>query len=545
MIKTFISESIKEAVKSAYNIELEIEPTITESSEEKFGDYSTQISFQLSKLLRKKPNSIAEYLKDILKSNNYFDRVDVVGGYINFFVNINSYHQAIGKVIEAGENYSKKRYIGNEKILIEFVSSNPTGPMVIVNARAAAIGDSLIRILNWRGFRAFSEFYVNDSGNQVKLLGLSCNAIYKQLNGKNAEIPKNGYHGKYLVDFVESVSENNPDLENMNDDEIDKFLGEKSVKYFHDLQIECLKNFRVNFDYIIHEKSIREENLPEFIVKRLRENNLLYTKENAIFFKSTAFGDDKDRPIIKSNGEYAYILPDAAYHEDKMRRGFDYLIDIFGPDHHGYKKRLKAIFHAIGYNPDHLEIILHQMVNLTNEGNKIRMSKRKGYIVSLDDLIDDIGKDAARFFFVLRKVNSHLDFDLELAKQKTEENPVYYVQYAHARISSIIRFAEEKGIDLAEKPDISTLGKEKELMLIKKIIQFPEILDDVISHREPSILPRYLIELSSKFHSFYNDIRVVTDDKELTRARITLIKTVKSTLKIGLDLIGVDAPEKM
>ncbi|RKX70895.1 arginine--tRNA ligase [candidate division TA06 bacterium] len=296
---------------------------------------------------------------------------------------------------------------------------------------------------------------------------------------------------------------------------------------------------------MIHEKSIRKEDLPEFVVKQLRENNLLYTKENAIFFKSTDFGDDKDRPIIKGDGEYAYILPDAAYHEDKMRRGFDYLIDIFGPDHHGYKKRLKAIFQAMGYNPDHLEIILHQMVNLTNEGNKIKMSKRKGYIVSLDDLIDDIGKDAARFFFVLRKVNSHLDFDLELAKQKTEENPVYYVQYAHARISSIIRFANEKGIDLTEKPDISTLREEKELMLIKKIIQFPEILDDVISRREPSILPRYLIELSSKFHNFYNDIRVVTDDKELTKARITLIKAVKNTLRIGLDLIGVDAPEKM
>ncbi len=545
MIKTFISESIKEAVKSLYNIDPEIEPTVIESSEVKFGDYSTQISFQLSKLLRKNPKLIAENLKDILKVNNYFDKVDVLGGYINFFVNIDFFHQAIKKVIETGENYSKKRYISNEKILIEFVSSNPTGPMVIVNARAAAIGDSLIRIMNWRGFRAFSEFYVNDGGNQVKLLGLSCNAIYKQLNGENAEIPENGYHGKYLVDFVKSVSANNPNLRNMNDEEIDNFLGNKAVKYFHNLQIESLKNFRVNFDFIIHEISIRKEHLPEFIIERLREINLLYTKENAIFFKSTDFGDDKDRPIIKSNGEYAYLLPDAAYHEDKMRRGFDYLIDIFGPDHHGYKKRLKSIFQAMGYNPDHLEIILHQLVNLTNEGNKIRMSKRKGYIVSLDDLIEDIGKDAARFFFVLRKVNSQLDFDLELAKQKTEENPVYYVQYAHARISSIIRFAEEKGIDLAEKPNISTLRNEKELILIREIIQFPEILDNVISHKEPSILPRYLIELSSKFHNFYNDIRVVTDNNELTRARIALVKTVKDTLKIGLNLIGVDAPEKM
>lgn len=543
MIKTAIAESLKKAIEEIFKLS-DTEPSVVESPNKQFGDYSTQVAFQLAKILKNDPKKIASDIKNALEYNSNFERIEVVGGYINFFLKNEFYHKEIEKVYSEGEEFAKLKHVSEEKILVEYVSSNPTGPMVIVNGRAAALGDSFIRILNWRGYNAIGEFYINDGGNQVYLLGLSCNEMYKKLMGMPYEIPENGYHGSYIEDFVKLMMEKS-DLSGMDDKSRSNYLGEEGVRYFHAMQIKSLKDFGVIFDSEIHEKRIREEGLTEYVIKTLRDKNLIYEKDGAIFFKSTDFGDDKDRAIIKSDGKYTYLLPDAAYHEDKMRRAFDYLIDIFGPDHHGYIKRLKAIFKALGHDPDKLEILIHQIVNLVNEGEKIKMSKRKGNIITLDDLIDDVGKDAARFFFVMRKKNSHLDFDLKLAKEKSENNPVFYVQYAHARISSIMDFAYSKGIKLNEYIDFSLLNEEKEIELIKSILFLPDILDDAIRMREPAVLPKYLIDLSSSFHSFYNKHRVITDDTELSMARLALVQCVKNTIKIGLNLIGVDAPNKM
>ncbi len=543
MIKNAIAESLKKVIEKKYNLP-DTEPSVTESPNKQFGDYSTQIAFQLAKILKNDPKKIASDLKDAIEGNAFFEKVEVVGGYINFFLKNEFYHKEIERVFSAGEEYGKLDNVGEEKILVEYVSSNPTGPMVIVNGRAAALGDSLVKILNWRGYQAISEFYINDGGNQVYLLGISCNEVYKKLNGFPYEIPENGYHGEYIDDFVRAISKNT-DLSGMDDKSRSDYLGSEGVRYFHSMQIESLRNFGVEFDSEVHEKRIREENLPEYVLNTLKEKGLLYENEGATFFKSTQFGDDKDRAIIKKNGEYTYLLPDAAYHEDKVRRNFEYLIDIFGPDHHGYIKRLKAIFKALGHDPNRLEILIHQIVNLVNEGEKIKMSKRKGQIITLDDLIGDVGKDPARFFFVMRKKNAHLDFDMKLAKEKSENNPVFYVQYAHARISSILKFADSKGINIDNYVDFSLLNEEKEIELIKMVLMFPDALDDVIRIREPAILPKYLIDLASAFHSFYNKHRVITENIELSQARLALVQCVKNTIKIGLSLIGVSSPEQM
>ena len=543
MIKTTITESLKKAIEEIFKLS-DTEPSVVESPNKQFGDYSTQVAFQLAKILKNDPKKIASDIKNALEGNNNFEKIEVVGGYINFFLKNEFYHKEIEKVYSEGKEFAKLKHLSEEKILVEYVSSNPTGPMVIVNGRAAALGDSFVRILNMRGYNAISEFYINDGGNQVFLLGISCNEVYKKLNGMPYEIPENGYHGSYIEDFVKLII-GKTDLSKMDDEARSNYLGTEGGKYFHTMQIKSLKNFNVKFDSEIHERIIREEGLTEYVIETLRDKNLLYEKDGATFFKSSDFGDDKDRAIIKSNGEYTYLLPDAAYHEDKIRRNFEYLIDIFGPDHHGYVKRLRAIFEALGHNPDKLEILIHQIVNLINEGGKIKMSKRKGTIITLDDLLEDVGKDAARFFFVMRKKNSHLDFDLKLAKEKSENNPVFYVQYAHARIASIIDFAGSKGIRLNGYVNFSLLNEEKEIELIKVILLFPDILDDVIRMREPAILPKYLIDLASTFHSFYNKHRVITDDKELSLARLALVQCVKNTIKVGLNLIGVNAPDKM
>lgn len=512
------------------------------------GDFATNVAMQLTKLAKKPPRAIAEAILENLETEGTeIEKIEIAGpGFLNITVRKDFLAGVVKATFEQGENYGRSNAGNGEKVQVEFVSANPTGDLHLGHARGASVGDSLCNVMDFAGYNVSREYYINDAGNQINNLAYSLEARYKQALGMDAEMPEDGYHGPDIIEIAGKLKDEfGASILEKSDEERFKFFRE------HGLRLELaklqndLKNFRVEFDVWYSETSLYENGKIDVALNKLRANGHVFEEDGATWFRSTTFGDDKDRVLIKNDGSYTYLTPDIAYHEDKLQRGFDKLINIWGADHHGYIPRMKAAIEALGYDRGTLEVDIIQMVQLYKNGEKFKMSKRTGNAVTMRELVEEVGLDAVRYFFVKTAGDSHMDFDLDLAVSQSNENPVYYAQYAHARINSILRAAGEQGY-AASLDNLNLLVAEKETDVLKKVGAFPQIVADAAKHRTPHRIANYIQELAATFHSFYGAEKVINaDNKELTEARLALITAVKTTLANALRLIGVSAPESM
>lgn len=517
--------------------------------EEAHGDYATNVAMQLAKSLRRQPRQVAETIRQHFPRIAEVEKVEVAGpGFLNIFLAPTWCAGALGEILASGDAYGKSQAGGGRRVQIEFVSANPTGPLVVVNARAAAVGDSLARILSTQGYRVFREYYVNDAGNQVQTLARSLLIRVRQQLGEAVELPPEGYPGEYLIELAkEYLSAEGPKVLEVPEAERLDRLGRFAVKRITEGQRRTLSAYGVEFDNWFSERALTEGGEPARVLERLREGGYVYEAEGAVWFRTTAFGDDKDRVLVKSGGEATYFVNDIAYHVNKIGRGFERLIDLYGPDHHGHVPRMQAALKALGYPEGTLDVLIIQLVSLLREGEPVRMSKRMGEFVTMEELIGEVGRDAARFTFLTRRHDSPLDFDLEVVTRQTAENPVYYVQYAHARIASIFQHLREKKLLLPDwrKVDLSLLRLAEEQSLIKRLLQFPHVVAATARALEPHRIAYYLQELAGLFHPYYKGHRVIGEDLALTNARLALAAGVGLVVRNGLELLGVSAPEKM
>jgi arginyl-tRNA synthetase len=510
------------------------------------GNFASNLALLLAQAEKASPRHIAQVLLEFIGlPAGYVSRAEVAGpGFINFYLDPAWHYQVLPEVEAQDERYGCSDLGGGEHVQVEFVSANPTGLLHMGNARGAALGDTLANILAAAGYRVQREFYINDAGNQIETFGRSLEAHYLQLLGHHAPFPEDGYPG---LDLLES-------MKNLVGQVKDKYLvvdpllrREMLVKYALKEKLSQMEgdlaDFRVHYDLWFSEQTLHDDGEIESVLKELQASGYLYEEEGALWFRSTLFGDEKDEVLVRSNGSPTYFAGDIAYHRNKFRRGFDRVINIWGADHHGHVARLRGAMEALGIDPGRLQVIIMQLVRLCKGGEPVRMSKRTGEYVTLRDLMDEVGADAARYFFVMRSADSHLDFDLDLAKEQSSENPVYYVQYAHARICSIIRQAGD--VPPLARVDCSLLSHPAELALIQKIAELPGEIAFAASHLEPHRLAFYANELATLFHGFYTNCRVLTDQPALSEARLTLIDACRITLRNTLHLLGVTAPEKM
>jgi len=530
--------------------EEDIPPIILEKPKQKsHGDFATNIAMQMARIAKKAPRQIAEEIKNHINLEEAFIKeLEIAGpGFINIFMDNSYLTQLVPTILKQKESYGRTDSGKDTKIQVEFVSANPTGDLHLGHARGAAVGDSLCNILDAAGYKVEREYYINDAGNQIDNLALSVEARYMQAVGKEWDMPTDGYHAKDIVKLGEKiVAEDGEKWTDAASEERLAYFKEKGLKYELDKIERDLQEYRVPFDHWFSETTLYKEKKVEEVLNILRSKKVTYEAEGATWFKTTDFGDDKDRVLVKSDGSYTYLTPDIAYHKNKLDRGFDKLINIWGADHHGYIPRMKAAIQALGYSEDTLDVKVVQMVNLFEDGERVKMSKRTGKAITLVQLMEEVGKDAMRYFFNMRSADSHLDFDMDLARSESNENPVYYVQYAHARISTMMRQAEEQGYDLHDQYDKSLLTSEKEVDLLRVLGEFPQAIADAADKRIPHKMTQYVFDLSSALHSFYNAEKVLdADNVERTKARIALMQAVKITLGNGLKLIGVSAPEKM
>ena len=526
------------------------------------GDIATPIALGLAKRAKMAPRAIAETIVKHVKPNKHSSirKIEIAGpGFINVYLSNEWLFNTLLVILRLKDEYGTSDDGKGKRIQIEFVSANPTGPLNIVSGRAAAVGDTLVNLLNAVGFDAIREYYVNDAGGQVDRLGESIDIRYRQVLGKTElDIPDGGYQGEYLREFAESlVKEEGKKHLHLSHEERVELFREKGIAHLLGQQKTTLERFGVNFDVWSSEKAIRDSGKPDQIIELFREKNFLYEAEGATWFRMTDFGDDKDCVVIRSNGEYTYFVPDAAYHRDKYERGFHKVIDLLGPDHQGHVTRLKNFVKALGLDDDWLEVDIIQQVNLVDaDGNRRDMSKRQGQFLTLDALIDELSDavgeqfavDVARYFFLMRANNTHLDFNLELAVTQANENPVFYIQYAHARCCSIYQQADEQNIHLKSIDEINLemLSEPSEHELIRKLADFPQHVLFSAEEREAHRIPHYLHELSGLFHPYYNQHRVLDiDNMELTQARLVLIQCVQTVLANGLRLLGISTPKSM
>jgi arginyl-tRNA synthetase len=510
-------------------------------TDNRFGDFSTNLALKLSKLLKRPPRQIAEELTACLEQQisrselkTLITQVKVEGaGFINFYLKEDYFYDKLKEIITGGKAALAPGSGGKKKVLIEFVSANPTGSLSVAHARQAAVGDCLANVLAFMGFSVQREYYLNDEGNQINVLGASVNMRSKELKGEKIDFPENYYQGDYIYEIAKlAQSQKIPEAQ----------LGDFAADHILKIIKQELLDFGVHFDCWYSQKELAKSGKVEQAFSKLKEKGFLYEQDGALWFKSTAFGDDKDRVIIKSDGSQTYLAPDIAYHEDKFNRGFGWLINLWGPDHHGYIPRIKASLEAFGHNPRELDVIIVQLATIFRNGQPVQMSTRRGQYITLREVLDEVGADAARFFFLMRRTSSHLDFDLEVAKKQSAENPVFYVQYAYARICSILRSSPE---ETGNEPDLSVLKEKEELSLIKKLLEFDTTLTICRSTCDSYMITVYLQELSESFHKFYDLHRVLDSDKGLMEARLALIKGVKIVLSCGLELLGISQPEKM
>ncbi|WP_456437880.1 arginine--tRNA ligase [Desulfurobacterium sp.] len=545
-MKDTIKEKVASAVLSAFGVDVDdiLERASFEPPKKKeYGDVATNAAFLLAKTLKKPPIKIAEELAEILSNEKEFSKVEVAGnGFINFFLSPDFYAELLKKVVETDFFISN---IGKgERVLIEYVSANPTGPLHVGHGRGAVVGDVLSRVMKLAGYSVEREFYINDAGRQIKLLGISIYYRIQELAGRKLVLPEDAYRGEYIIDIAKELILQYPEIVDMEEEKAIELAAEFGKKVLLEEIRKTLGRLKVEFDHWFSEKSLYTGGKVEEVLELLKEKGLIYEKDGALWLRTSQFGDDKDRVVKRSTGEYTYFASDIAYHYDKILRSYDRGIDIWGADHHGYIPRVKAAIEALGKPSDWLEVVLVQLVKLFKHGEEVKMSKRAGNFVTLDWLIDEVGVDAVRFFFLTKRHDTPLDFDIDLALSEKSENPVYYVQYAHARISSILDKAKEKGIEPSVE-HLELLGEE-EFDLILKCYGLKSTLEAVARKREPHLLPYYLIDLASAFHRYYNKNRVVdADNPELSSARLYLVNGVRKTIRSGLNILNVNAPGRM
>ena len=526
-------------------IELDVQSNVVveKSSNPDFGDFSTNIALSLAKQLKNNPIKIAEKIGGLLKyDNNIIAKYSVSKpGFLNFHISDNYYQKTIKNIISESEAYGRTSFGKNKTANVEFVSANPTGPLTVGHGRQAVLGDTIANILEWHSYTVTREYYYNDAGRQMRILGESVAARYFNLIGKEYDFPDDGYKGEYIVSIANEIK-------NAHGKELEKdstvFRKEAEKVIFNNIK-KTLNSIGIIHDVFSNEKTYYDNGSIDTLVKELTNKNLIYKSDGAVWFKATDLGLKKDRVYYKSSGEATYRLPDTAYHRHKLDRSFDLVVDIFGADHADAYPDVIAALDALDVNTDPIKVLIHQFVTLLKSGEKVKMSTRKANFVTLDELIHEVGGDVVRYFFIMRSMNSHLNFDLDLAADQSEKNPVYYIQYAHARISNIINNGKSNNLSVDGEFDTSLLIHKSEISLIKSLNEFPETMIKVLDNLEPQVIANYLHTIAAEFHKFYAKCRVITDDIELTKSRLHLIKSVKIILGNGLKILGIQAPEKM
>lgn len=521
-----------------------IDIILQKPKEEKFGDVATNLALQLAGTMKKPPRQIAEEIKNFFPAENpYVNKIDIAGpGFLNFFISSRSLYEELSRILKETEGYGKSDRGRGKRVQIEFVSANPTGPLTIGHGRGAVLGDTIARLMETLSYEVTREYYYNDAGRQMRMLGNSVRLRYLELLGEAVEFPEDHYRGQYIIDIARDLYQTDGDQHRHAEIE---FFKEKAEKAIFD-QIEAtIARLGFSFDVFFNEKSLYDDGKIDETIDGLREKGLVEKREGALWFLTSRLGFDQDRVIVKSSGEPTYRLPDTAYHVEKMRRGFDIVIDIFGADHIDTYPDVLAGVKALGYDISKVKVLIHQFVTLTEGGEKVKMSTRKANFVTLDELMDDVGVDVTRYFFLMRHMNSHLNFDLALARTQSDENPVFYIQYAHARICSIIALAGERGVPTEGEVDLTLLKTPEELNLIKHLCEFPATVVSCAENYEPHRLVNFLYELATLFHKFYTERRVISNDSELSQSRIALIRASRIVIANGLHLLGITAPKRM
>lgn len=552
-LKNIIEQAVKKAVSNGALPEAEMPQfNIEKPANKDNGDYSTNVAMAGARAFKKAPRMIAEAIASCIDlDGTAFDRVEIAGpGFMNFFLSQQFYSDVLKDVFSCGKDYGKSDYGHGKRVLVEFVSANPTGPMHIGNARGGAIGDCLASVLDWAGFSVNREFYVNDAGNQIEKFATSLEVRYLQHYEPSIELPEDAYHGQDIVEHAENfIKEYGDKYVNADSKERRKALVDFALpKNIAGLERD-LGRYRITYDKWFRESTLHNDGSVQRVIDALKEKGVTYEQDGALWFKASEYGNDKDIVLVRANGLPTYIVPDIAYHYNKLvTRGYDKAIDVLGADHHGYVPRMKAALTALGLDASRLDCVIMQMVRLVREGETIKLSKRSGKAITLNTLIDEVPLDAARFFFNLREPNSHFDFDLELAAKQSSENPVYYVQYAHARICSIIKKAQEQGVELKTPSDdeLALLNSKEEKDLIRHLSLLTDEIVAAAKSYDPAKITHYVIELATLFHKFYNAQRVMLDDNEgLMQARLFLCKAVKDTIYNILTMLKITAPEVM
>ena len=538
-----IKEEIKQIIAKSLdslNIEYNSDEIIIDTPKlENNGDYSTNIALILTKKLKKPPLEIANLIKENINSN-IFAKVEIASpGFINIYLKKERLYQEINKILTEGKNYGKNNLGNNKKILLEYVSANPTGTLHIGHGRGATYGDNLSRIMSYCGYDVTREYYINDAGNQMNNLGISIKERYKELCNLPFNIPEDGYHGKEIISIAKTI--------------YDSYKEEKlteNIEYFKQVGLNVLMqqikkdldNYRVNFDVFTSEQSLYDKGEVENVLNQLKKNNDCYIKEDALWLNTSKYGDEKDRVIVKNDGNYTYFLPDIAYHVNKIKRGYQELIDVLGADHHGYINRLKASLEILGYDSSILNVKILQMVRLLKDGEEVKISKRTGKTITLNDLIDEVGINATRYFFASKSLDTQMDFDLSLAVKNSNENPVYYIEYANARIASLLNNYKK---EITSKEEYKTIEEPLAYTIMNKLLKFTDTIIVAAKKQQPHIICNYVYELTSLFHTYYSSTKFITDDEEYTNDRIALLSAIKIVINNSLNLIGIIPREQM
>jgi arginyl-tRNA synthetase len=550
-IVSLIQEALGRAVDEGQLPGVEVERIeLDRPKRREHGDWATNLALVIAPGVGKKPREVAEIIAGRLPdAPDIISGVEIAGpGFINFHLSDHFVRNVLFEIRDKGYLFGASSVGASRKVQVEFVSANPVGPLHVGHGRWAALGDAICSVMSHAGYDIEREYYVNDYGTQVDNFGMSISARYMELLGLPEDFPESGYRGHYIIDIAQAiVHEHGDEYACLQADERSKLFAEREYPRMVDAIRGVLERMGVTFDVWFSERDLYAKGEVGDAIEALKKDGRAYEEKGALWLRTTEFGDEKDRVLVRSNGEPTYFASDIAYHRDKMLRGFDLVIDIWGADHHGYVARMMAAMDAMGFGAEHLEVILGQLVKLFRAGEQVTMSKRTGEIVTLDELLDEVGADAARYFFLQRSADSPLEFDIELAKRESPENPVFYVQYAHARICSILRYAAEEGADMSEPSadDIDSLTAPSEMELLRKLAELEEMVEFCAERRAPHRLTGYAEELAGAFHAFYRDCRVVTEDERLTRARIFAVQGVRQVLEIVLGLLGVAAPEKM
>lgn len=541
-LKQQLNDGVRDALKT---LSFPDKPfTISPSKNPDFGDLSTNVALILTKDLKRAPIQIAEEISGILNQqlSKHIDSISVTPpGFINFTLSPSFYQSNIQNILNAGEDFGRSSIGKGKTANVEFVSANPTGPLTVGHGRQAVLGDSVASILEWNSFNVTREYYYNDAGRQMRILGQSVEARYFEALGKEFEFPEDGYQGDYIIDIAQSIIKNYGKGLNSGDK---RFRETVEIVIFSDIK-NTLSELGIIHDQFSNEKSFYDNGAIDQLLSDLKAKELIYESDGATWLKTSALGKDQDRVYIKSSGEPTYRLPDTAYHRNKVERNFDEIIDIFGADHADTYPDVLAALDALDVPVDHIRVLIHQFVTLLRDGEKVKMSTRKANFVTLEDLVKEVGKDVVRYFFIMRNMSSHLDFDLDLAADQSDKNPVFYLQYAHARIANIIKHGESLGHSFSQEFDPTLISEKEEFTLIKHLMRFPELSEQLYESLEPQMLATYLQELAAHFHKFYGKCKVITDDSALTQSRLALITCAKLVLSNGLHILGISTPDRM